>query len=215
MRFVIAVLCACGGGGSGEVLPDIDNGTCGAELRFTGEYVDWDNEQLFCGIFGAQFQLRGGAAADSTAPNGRFDLCLPAGTDRALLDITPPQLPSQCTNPAALYRLPSIASADREVILRGAFWTGKNFTEHRELTLGAALAPGKAHVLVHVAGAARDLTLDAEHDAPLAAGPEHVFFPNVTVGAGTATLDMAGGAFGAGDVTLEADKLTTLTVLPK
>lgn len=206
------MLVGCGGGG-GEVLPDIDNGTCGSELRFTGEFVDWDNEQVFCGIFGAQFQERGGAGADSTAPNGRFDLCLPAATDRALLDVTPSAVPSECTTPASTYRLSAIAVADREVILRGGFWSGKNVTADRELTLGAALEPGKAHVLVHVPGGGRAVTLDAEHGAPIEAGPEHTLFPNLAPG--TAQVDLAGGAFGAGEIPLEADRITELTLVPK
>src|SRR6187551_1049618 len=56
---------------------DIDNGSCGDQIRFTGEFVDWDFDDTSCGIFNALFEVAPQGAMDSTAPNGRFDLCIP------------------------------------------------------------------------------------------------------------------------------------------
>src|SRR5438045_371729 len=98
LLFLLAVTgCGGCGGGSGSVdaAPDIDNGTCGTMLRFTGEYVDWDNDASFCGLPGTMFIIPGGATQRITAPNGRLDFCIP---DQAttVMDITPPATIPDC-----------------------------------------------------------------------------------------------------------------------
>src|ERR1041384_5605644 len=97
----LTIVCACGDDGAPRdaTTVDIDNGTCGSMVRFTGEYVDWDSVDtggIFCGILGAVFQVQdGGTKGMPTPPNGRFDLCIP-DAPVVLLDITPPAAASQC-----------------------------------------------------------------------------------------------------------------------
>ena len=193
------VLAACGddGGASGPadapfVPVDIDNGSCGDQVRFTGEYIDWDSEASFCGINEALFEVEGDGAMDSTSPNGRFDLCIPDVPTTRLV-ITQPAAMSACTTPPAAYTVGAIAIAHRDVIRAGGFWSGRAFTSARQATLfqelGVAFDPTKAQVLVHVEGmATRAVSLAATHGpaqaitgtawAPGATGRD-VFFPNV------------------------------------
>lgn len=213
---------ACGDDGSGPVdaktpTVDIDNGSCGDAIRFTGEYVDWDKDSSFCGINDALFQVQGDGAMDSTAPNGRFDLCVP---DQAvtLLDITHPTGTSQCTTPPGTYNLPAIAVANRSVILAGGFWSGRAFTMGRQ-----TFDPTKAQVLVHVEGTARALSITASHGPTQAISTttwglgdtgHDVYFPDVDPSGGTTTLSVAGGgAIGAGALPLVAGTMTNVSII--
>jgi hypothetical protein len=230
LAVVVLVCSACGddGGKAGDaaiVFPDIDNGSCGDQLRFTGEYVDWDNDASFCGIAEALFEVPGGAM-DTTAPNGRFDLCIPRAPATTLVDITPPTASSQCTVPPAGYAVPSIAVASPAVILAGNLFHGSNFTTVRQqsffMDAGLTFDPTKAQVFVHVDGTARAVSIDAAHGTAQAivattwaAGDtgKDVFFPNVDVGGGTTMLTVAGGAIGTGAIPLVAGKMTNVNVI--
>jgi len=219
--FAVVLLCACGGSSaSHDASIDVDNGACGSQLRFTGEYVDWDNDTTFCGIFDARFTAPGGAQS-ATAPNGRFDLCVP-DQEVTLVEIAPPAAVPDCkldkTHP---YTLPGIAVASRAVILAGGAWSGRSFVDGRQ---GYDVA--KAQVFVHVDGKAAAVSLDAghPHGAPQAvtAGAwaagnvgQDVFLPDVDPAGGSATLAVEGGAIGAGAIPLSAGKLTLVTVIAR
>jgi hypothetical protein len=215
----LVVICAC----SDDAAPrdattvDIDNGTCGNLLRFTGEYVDWDSGAAFCGIFDAQFQVQGGSAKSSTAPNGRFDLCIPADPV-VLVDITPPTMASACTTPPATYALPGIAVANKAVITAGGFWSGRGFVVGRE-----TIDPTKAQVFVHLNGTPQKVTLTATHGPTQArmgdtwsSGEigQEVFFPDVDPTGGETTLSSA-GAIGTGPIPLVAGKMTNVSIVTK
>ena len=227
-------LVACNGCGSdnpgtpdapdgplGDVLPDQDNASCGDQLRFTGEYIDWDSHLGFCGVFDAAFEARGGGQMDSTEPNGRFDMCVDAAPDQVILDITPSADLSQCTSPSSTYRLPGIAVANKAVRLAGGpIWSGRNFTVARQPSLGVTLDPTKGHVFVHVEGEARQVALSTTHGAAQAVNGADwaagdtgtdVFFPNVDVG--NTTLSVTGGAIGTGSIPVEANTVTNVTVI--
>src|SRR5690606_4325 len=144
-----------GDGGPGDmmIVVDIDNGSCGDTVRLTGEYVDWDTEASFCGINEAVFEVEGGGQMDSTAPNGRFDLCTPnQATTR--LTITQPSSTSQCTTPAAMYTIPTILFARKDVILAGAFYSARSWTTAKQDAIFSASSTTfdatKAQVHVHV-----------------------------------------------------------------
>lgn len=222
-------LGACGGGNDGpddgRITVDIDNGSCGDQINFTGEFVDWDNDTAFCGIFDAQLEVQGEGAMDSTAPNGRFEgLCIP---DQAvtLLDVTPPAGNSPCATPASPYPMAGIAVANRDVIRAGAFFSVRTFTEARRTSFfqqaGFSFAPALAQVFVHVHGTPRAVSIAANHGptqavagtawAPGDTGHE-VFFPNVDPGAGSTMLSVSGGAIGTGSIPLAAGKFTYVTV---
>jgi len=224
---VLALVGACSddAGPSDASIPtvDIDNASCGTATRFTGEYVDWDNDAAFCGIFGAAFHVQGTATMASTAPNGRFDLCL-ADQPTTLIDITPSQDDSACTTPPSKYMVPGIAIANRAVIFaQGGLWSGRAFTVDRQASLGQPFDAAKAHVFVHVAGTPRPVALDAPHGPTQAVAAttwadgdtgHEVYFPNVDVGGGTANLSVMGGiSVGTGAIPLAAGKVTTLTIV--
>lgn len=223
------LLGACGDDGAGPVdasAPpvDIDNGSCGDQIRFTGEYVDWDTNASFCGINDALIEVPNGSM-DGTAPNGRFDLCIPdAPTTR--LDVTQPTAMSQCTTPTSSYSVPTILVANKMVIQSGGFFSGRAFTTARQATffqlVGAAFDSNKAQVFVHVdAPTARQVAITAAHGTTQAittttwaAGDTglEVFFPNVDVGTGTTMLTVTGGAVGTGSIPLVAGTITNVTV---
>src|SRR5215212_9691703 len=92
---IVIVLSGCSGCGddAGTVdasyVIDIDNASCGDTLHFTGEYVDWDTDTSFCGIGDATVDVEGDGATDTTAPNGRFDLCIPRTSSTKLIVTQP------------------------------------------------------------------------------------------------------------------------------
>jgi hypothetical protein len=219
---VLVTLGGCGGGSSSaDAPPDIDNGTCGPMLRFSGDYLDWDTDITFCGLPGSTLRVRDtGMQFMITAPNGRIDmLCVP-DQSTSLIDITPPSAVPGCkADKTHQYRLPGIAVANKAVILAGGFWSGRTFAEGVEL-----FDTTKAQVYVHVVGPARAVSLNAPHDAQrvkavmtntweLGNSGHEVFIPDVDPSGGSATLSVAGGAIGAGSIPLVAGKMTTLTVI--
>ncbi|MFN0249582.1 MAG: hypothetical protein ACKV2T_22040 [Kofleriaceae bacterium] len=233
---LLVTFAACGDDGSAggdggpddaPIVVDIDNGSCGDTVRLTGEYVDWDTEASFCGINDALFEVEGDGQMDSTAPNGRFDLCTPDQASTRL-NITQPSGNSQCTTPPATYTIPTILFARKDVIQAGAFYSARSWTTARQATLftivGAPFDATKAHVHVHVDGNPRALSIAATHGTTLAiatgastwsagsTGTE-VFFPNVDVGNGQTMLTVTGGGVGAGNIPLIAGTLTNVTVL--
>ena len=226
------LLGACGDGGSGGpvdagVVPvDIDNGSCGDQIRFTGEFVDWDTDTAFCGINAATLEVTGGAM-DTTAPNGRFDLCL-ADTATSRLDVTFAAANSQCTTPPAAYTIPTILIASKAVIQSGGFFSARAFTTARQTSffqrMGVAFDPSKAQVFVHLDGAPRVVTIGAAHAATWAvingtvsfdwAATESgtdVFLPNVDVGSGSTTLGITGAAVAPATIPLVAGTITNVS----
>ncbi|HET7503997.1 MAG TPA: hypothetical protein VFK02_23410 [Kofleriaceae bacterium] len=183
--------------------------------RFTGDYLDWDSGAAFCGIFGAQFQAQGGSAKSTTAPNGRFDLCV-SDAETALVDITPPSAPSPCTPDPQTYVLPGIAVARKAVIAAGGMWRGRAFGMARQ-----AVDPAKAQVFVHVNGTPRAVSITAAHGTTQARNNDawadgdtgaDVYFPDVDPAGGSTTLS-AGSAIGTGSIPLVAGKLTEISIV--
>lgn len=229
---MVGLVAACSGcgddGGSVDAsfTIDIDNASCGDTLHFTGEYVDWDTDVAFCGIADATVDVEGDGATDTTAPNGRFDLCIPRTSPMTKLIVTQPSGNSQCSNPISGYTVPTILFANRDVILAGGFFSGRAFTTARQATFfasaGISFDSNKAQVFVHVNGTPHAVSLTAAHAPPQTivattwgAGDtgKEVFFPNVDVGSGTTTLTVAGGAIGAGNIPLIAGTITNVSIL--
>jgi len=225
------MLGGCGDDGSCIPMnPSFDNGSCGDHINFTGEFVDWDNDAVNCGIANALFQVQGDGAMDLTSPNGRFEgICLP-DQPVTLLDVTPSTGNSTCSGspyPASPYPLPGIAVAHRDVIRAGAFYSFRTFTAARRDSVFAAagfsFAPALAQVLVHVHGTPRPVSLAAAHAPPQAVAMgattwapgdtgHDVYFPNVDPGAGSTTLSVPGCAIGTGTIPLASGKFTYVTV---
>jgi hypothetical protein len=209
---------ACGDDSPSDAMVpvDIDNGTCGDTVRFTGEYVDWDeNGSAFCGVFGAMFRAREGGGMSSTAPNGRFDLCVP-DQPITLVDITPPAQPSPCSATPGSYTMPGIAVASKNVIFAGGFWSGRAFVMGRQ-----AVDLNKAQVFVHVHGTPSKVSIDAAHGPaqardgsgwkPGEAGQD-VFFPDVDPSGGQTTI-RADGAIVPDHIPLVPGTMTNVSIV--
>jgi len=196
----------------------VDNGNCGDLLRFTGEYVDWDHTgSKTCGIFGARIQPRDGSGVDNTAPNGRFDLCLP-NKPISLVEIGPPAAASQCSTPPGSYKLPGLAVASKDVFLAGGLWSGRGFVMGRQ-----TVDPAKAQVFVHVHGKAREVSIGAAHGQAQArtdsgwqpgAMGQDVFFQDVEIGSGETTVS-AMGAIVPEKIPLVAGTMTNVTIVAR
>jgi hypothetical protein len=232
MRLVslaILVLAACSDDAAkvdASFTIDIDNGSCGDQLRFTGEYVDWDTNASFCGISEAVVEVDPDGQMDTTAPNGRFDLCIPRNPTVKLV-VTQPANMSQCSNPRSSYAVPVILHANRDLILAGGFFSARAFTMARQATffqsIGQTFDPAKAHVVVHVNGMpTTPVALAAAHGPAQAVvattwapgdNGHDVFFPNVEVGGGSTMLTVSGGAIGQGAIPLVAGTITNVSVL--
>ena len=227
LSFALVTLgCSCKTDNNAFPPIDIDNGSCGDQLRFTGEVVNWDsNDTTFCGVFNATFQVQPDGAMDSTAPNGRFDLCIPKAAATTSVLVTPAANSSMCSG--SVFSHPEMVIANREVIEAGGDFSTRLFTDERQVTfyaqIGAAYDPAKAQLLVHDFGALRALKITAAHDATQAysttaaawaAGDTgyYVFFPNVDPSAGMTKLTATGGAAGTGDVPLAAGQMTSISI---
>jgi hypothetical protein len=209
---------ACDGDSPNDAMipVDIDNGTCSDMVRFTGEYVDWDEtETSFCGVFGATFRAREGGGMGSTAPNGRFDFCVP-DQPITLVDITPPTQASSCSTPSGSYAMPGIAVASKNVIFAGGGWSGRAFVMGRQ-----AVDVAKAQVFVHVHGTPSKVSLGATHGPAQArasgmwqAGDtgQDVFFPDVEIGGGETTIS-APSAIVPERIPLVAGTMTNVSIV--
>ncbi|MEZ4358841.1 MAG: hypothetical protein R3B48_01575 [Kofleriaceae bacterium] len=206
-------LLACGD--NGPMQPDANlTGPCPTgEVFYTGELVDWvSTPATFRGVFDASFTVDGDAArTDQTSPNGRFELCLAnAASTRVLIDAT-----------ADSTYQDGVAVVDLDVLKAGVTMSLRSFTTMQEAGFTPRLAPGKAHVFIDVAGAARAITLSAAYEAAFAfdgtqwvAGTSGraVFFANVEPGA-AAKATMSGRFVGGASVPREADRLSFVTVV--
>lgn len=226
---IVITLAACGDDGVKDASVDIDNGSCGDQLRFTGELVDWDTHAMFCGVKDAVIEVDGGQGAmDTTAPNGRYDLCLPAANQFTRLNVTFAAVASACTQPASMYTLPVIIYADHGVIKAGAAYAARAMTMARQMSyftmIQQTFDATRGQVLVHVHGTKfPKITLAADHGPPQivsgqtwAAGDSgsDIFFPNVAVGTGKVKLQIAGGGAGQTEIPVVAGTITNVAVLP-
>jgi hypothetical protein len=213
LAFVLLVLSACSAcGDDGMSTIDAPPDPCMPEMQVTGEFIDWDSTPAtFKGIFGAQFTLRGDASKTaSTAPNGRFILCVPAAD--GLIDIAPM---------AGSGYIGGTLVVNKAVIQSGAQLSYRSFTATRAADFGFSMA--QAHVYVHVEGGARTATTAAS-----AAVQKHfengqwvdgntgdeIYLGNVDPQATTA-LTVPNTSKGAGSIPLTAGAFTYVTVVAK
>ena len=229
------VLClgACGGGNDTphDAGPDMASGMCGAEATLSGEMIDWDStETNFCGVAGAVWTVRGDVSrTKTTPPNGRLAMCL-AHQAQTVLDVTPPTGGSQCPGlfgmPMNTYPLAAVAILPDAVLAAGARFSVRAMVQSRMTSMatqiGAPFDSSAGQLYVHVDGPARQVSISAGHAATQqfdgtrwAAGDtgSDVFFPNVAIAGGAVAVSVSGGAVGTGSYTLEAGKMTYLTVV--
>ncbi len=210
-------VAACSDDGGEGPTPDAPQGNCpSGEVFFTGELVDWDSTNAsFRGVNEATFTVVGEPSrADQTSPNGRFELCLAkAATTKLTVDAT-----------SVSTYLDGVAVAELDVLAAGAIPSFRSFTTNREMQFTPRIALGKAQVFVDVAGAQREVSLDAAYEAAFAFDGSRwaegktgraVFFVNVEPRGGTATAAMSGSFLGGKDLPTTANSLTFVTLFGK
>ena len=182
------------------------------EMQVTGEYIDWDSTPAtFKGILGAQFTLRGDASKTaSTAPNGRFILCVPAAD--GLIDITPMSGSNYVAGTLVV---------NKAVVQSGAMLSLRSFTTTRAADFGFSMT--QAQVFVHVDGGSRTATTSAT-----AGVQKHfengtwsdgntgtdIYLGNVDP-QGTTSLSVPNTSKGAGSIPLTTGAFTYVTVIAK
>jgi hypothetical protein len=211
LAFVVLAACsACGDDG----MPTIDAppDPCMPEMQVTGEYVDWDSTPAtFRGILGASFTLRSDPTKTaSTAPNGRFILCVPAAD--GIIDITPMS--------GSDYIGGSLV-VNKAVIQSGAMLSLRSFTTTRAADFGFSMT--QAHVFVHVDGGAQTASTAANASvkkhfengtwADGATGTD-IYLGNVDP-QGMTALTVTNSEKGAGSIPLTAGSFTYVTVTTK
>lgn len=211
--------------GGEDAPPDADL----VNFRFTGTYLDWDSTAAApCPIAGARWTARhDGSRTATTDDAGAFTLAL--ASYLVELDVEPPAEASPCAAPPGRYDLPAAAIVPPAVFHAGGRFVARSPTMARAAafyaSFGAAFDATRGHLLVHLDGPPRAVSISAPHapaqawdGAAWAAGATgaDVFFPNVDLtGDEPATVTIAGGAIGAGSVVLPAGALTFMTVIPR
>lgn len=215
LAFALSVI-ACGddGGGAADAAIDGPPDPCAPAMTFTGEYITWDSSATsFMGIFGATFTHRDDpGATDMTAPNGRFEMCIPAAD--GFVDVTPM---------AGSELVAGTVVVDRDVLSLLPIQSYRSFTTMRAADFG--FDAGLAHVFVHVAGDPRSVTtasapavqkvFDGTMWSDGTTGTD-IYLGNIDVGGGTTTLVVTGGnAVGGGSIPLTAGSFTYVTLIAR
>lgn len=213
---VAACACsACGDDGNSGADAAIDGppDPCAPAMTFTGEYLAWDSGGAgFMGIPGATFTHRADpAATDATAPNGRFEMCIPAAD--GFVDITPAGGSDIIAGTVVI---------NKNVVSLQPVQSYRSFTTTRAADFG--FSSTQAHVFVHVHGAARTVmttanasvqkTFDGTNWVDGNAGTD-IYLGNVDP-QGTTMLTITGGsAIGGGTIPLTEGKFTYVTVIAR
>lgn len=227
---LLGVVAACSGGdGKPDAPPDMPidmpPGSCGTGQFFTGEIIDWDsNNTSFCGVFNSSLTVHGQTSpADTSNPNGRFDLCVPRQAQTAV-DVMHSATASQCVGVTGSYPVRAVLVAEQAVIDANGVFSARAMTQKRQdamfTQIGQTYTATQAQLVVHVGGTPRAVAISSAHAATQqfngttwAAGDtgSDVLFPNVDPGSTTVTV--AGGAIGATTLVLEAGAYTYLAVI--
>ncbi len=228
---VVAGCSACSDDTSGQIDAaadaDVDAidaamGPCGVDYQMTGEYVDWDSTSLgFDGVESAVWTVIGDTARTATtAPNGRIIICLARTSTVTLSVVQTVAAPNGPYVEARFVADPAVLSPAGGIFSARGLKAADASARYNTIMGGMSFDTGAAHVLVVKRGTPTALTLgaspsfvsDGAEDTTWTSGATGAFtlFPNVAVGAGTATL---GGTFtGPTTIPLEAGKLTIVPI---
>lgn len=195
--------------------PDGDAGPCPGEFFFTGTYSVWNSTNGFPGINAATWTVRGDTArTDSSAPNGRIQMCL-VTSGISTLDVTASNYlnaiyvadPAVFQPPNTIFAVKGLMTADANTFYQ---------------SLGTSFDQAAGHVLVEKLGTPIPLTLgaggtayavDSHDDNTWTAGDTGTFvlFTNVPITAQT-TLTSTSAFTGPTMLPLEAGKITMTTI---
>lgn len=211
---VLAACAACGDdGNSTDAAIDGPPDSCAPAMTFTGEYITWDSGPTgFMGINGATFKHRADPAATSTtAPNGRFDMCIPAAD--GFVDVT---------QMAGSDVIAGTVVVNKNVISLQPVQSYRSFTTTRAADFGFSMT--QAHVFVHVHGGSRTVmtaasasvqkTFDGTSWVDGNAGTD-IYLGNVDPQGMTMLTITGGNAIGGGMIPLTEGKFTYVTVIAR
>jgi hypothetical protein len=207
--------------GAPDAVPDAAG--CGADLFFTGEYLDWSSTTTtFLGLGGTTWSVRGDTSrTDVSNFNGRVELCI-SRTGNSVIDAV------DTANP--LVYLDGVFVVDPAVFLpSGSYFSAKNFTttaaeDFYQQTFGAGFDAARGHLLVQKLGPPIPITsslggtavaVDNADDLTWTPGNSGglVLFANIDLSSGTQTTLSSGTAFvGPTTIQLEPGKLTMTTI---
>jgi hypothetical protein len=210
----VALLAACSGcGDDGGTDAGVDGppDPCAPKMTFNGEYVSWDSGTAgFMGIPQATFALRSDPATNHvTAPNGRFEMCIPP--EDGFVDVTPM---------AGSNLVAGTVVVKKDVLKFLPIQSYRSFTPTRAAEYGFSAT--QAHVFVHIAGGSRTVTTAATASVKKNfdgtawvdgnTGTD-IYLGNVDP-QGTTTLTVTGGSvLGGGSIPLTEGAFTYVTLI--
>lgn len=206
----LTVCSGCGDDGGNDAGVDGPPDTCAPLMTFTGEYVAWDSGASFMGIPQATFAVRGDPATTSTtAPNGRFDMCIPAAD--GFVDVT---------QMVGSDLVAGTVVVQKDVLKFLPIQSYRSFTPTRAAEYG--FSPTQAHVFVHIVGGSRTVTTAANASVKKSfdgaawvdgnAGTD-IYLGNVDP-QGTTSLTISGGnVLGGGTIPLTEGAFTYVTLI--
>ena len=230
---LLALVGACGDGdrvaidapATDALIVDADD----IDYRVTGVYLDWDSTSAApCPIVGATWTVPFDTSRVATTDAaGEFTIRLTSFYVE--MDVTPPAAATTCTSAESHYELAAHAIIPPAIHYDGGHFVARSLTTARIATFYAAIGTPfdttRAHLLVHVDGPPRTVSISSMHataqafdGAQWTAGAigTDVYFPNIDLTNDTSTsISVDGGAIGTGTVALSADTLYYITVITK
>lgn len=201
----------------------VDAGPCGADRFFTGDFVDWDSDEVnFKGIFDASFTVVGAPTrTDKTSPNGRFELCVANAAETRVTVDAPGTGEMAYLDGTLVITDAAMAAASSTIgISLRSMRRSRAQTFFAEQQIAGGFAADRGHLLVAIDGGAATVSLDrvapavARSGATWAAGTtgQWVFFANLDPAQNTVTVS-APGTVGATTVPVVAGQLTMLALV--
>jgi hypothetical protein len=200
-----------------------DAAGCGTDLRFVGEYLDWDSTNAgFMGIGGAQWTAVGDLTRTTTTPpNGTVLLCLdPTASTQVTVSGPAPYLPALFLVDPAVFSV-----AGSRFVARGLKGGADAVSQFAEF--GVTYNPALAQVLVYKLGAPIPLALgpainppqrsfvsDGANDITWTEGNSGTLtlFPNRPVAGGTATLTSTSTFTGPTTIPIAGGRFTIVVI---
>lgn len=209
---VLAACSACGDDGNSNVdaaPPD----PCAPLMTFTGELLDWDSGGMvgFLGVAFAEVALRSDPAmADTTAPNGRWEMCITPAN--GLADVSPM---------SGSDYVAGMIVVNRTVLSSLPVQSYRSFKSTRAADFG--FSASLAHVFVHIKGGSRTVTTAAApatmqtftEGSGWAAGNTgtDIYLGNIAVSAETTLTVTGGGVTGPTTIPLSPGQFTYVTLI--
>src|SRR5690606_35567286 len=206
------VFAACGEDGGNGTADAPPPDPCMPQMTITGELVDWDSGGAvpFMGIFGSTLTVRDDPSImDVTAPNGRFEMCIPAAD--GLVDVS--------AMSASDY-VSGVVVVDRVVQAALPVLSFRSFTATRAADFAFDVSAG--HVYVHIVGGDRTVSAPSatahtftNGDWQAGGAGTDIYLANIPLAAETTLTVSGGNVTGSTRVPLSAGQFTYVTLLAR